>query len=201
MAELERLSAAMRPQYAAMVYVAGVLGLRWSEIAALRVRHLDFLRRKLTVEDTIAEVSGRLLAATTKTPAGRRTLSVPPFLMAILAEHLARCERRAPDALVFCAPNGGLLRATNFRNRIWAPAVEASGLDGLTFHGLRHVATSLMVDAGEHPRVIQYRLGHSTSRLALELYAHVSDSADQLVATHLEEMFGNRQKGATAEER
>ena len=54
--DLDRLAAAMRPEFRPVVYVAGVLGLRWSEIAGLRVRHLDFLRRTLAVTETIAEV-------------------------------------------------------------------------------------------------------------------------------------------------
>lgn len=37
-----------------MVYVAGVVGLRWSEVAGLRVGRLDFLRRTLTVAETLA---------------------------------------------------------------------------------------------------------------------------------------------------
>jgi integrase len=187
--DLERLAAGMRPEYRPIVYVAGVLGLRWSEIAGLRVGHLDFLRRTLTVSETVAEVSGRLLQAATKSKASQRTLSVPPFLMAMLAEHLADRGRPGPDELIFTAPAGGPLRIANFRLRVWAPAVQAAGLDDLTFHGLRHVAASFMVGSGEHPRVIQHRLGHSTARLSLELYAHVSETADRDAAAHLNDLF------------
>lgn len=105
--DLERLASGMRPEYRPVVYVAGVLGLRWSEVAGLRVRHLDFLRRTLTVSETITEVNGKLLPASTKSAAGRRTLAVPPFLMATLAEHLAARGRPGPDELIFIAPAGG----------------------------------------------------------------------------------------------
>jgi hypothetical protein len=40
-----------------MVYLAGVLGLRWSEVIGPRVRDLDFLGRTLTVAQTIARGS------------------------------------------------------------------------------------------------------------------------------------------------
>lgn len=196
--DLECLAAAMRPEFRPVVYVAGLLGLRWSEITGLRVRHLDFLRRTVTVAETVAEVSGRLQPAATKSPSSRRTLSVPPFLMDMLAEHLAASGRPAPEDLVFTAPAGGPLRAANFRLRVWAPAVESARLGDLTFHGLRHAAASFMVGAGEHPRVIQRRLGHSTARLSLELYAHVSEAADREAATHLERLFtgaGDRRAG------
>jgi integrase len=90
---------------------------------------------------------------------------------------------------IFTGPKGGMLRRT-FAARVFVPAVRRTGLDEtLTFHGLRHLAARLMVEAGEHPRVIQQRLGHATSRLSMELYAHVPEAADRNVATHLDPQF------------
>ena len=187
--DLQRLAQALPVEYQPMVYLGGVMGLRWSEVAGLRVKHIDFLNRTLSVEETLAEVNGRLLVEAPKSRAGGRVLSVPPFIVALLAEHLARRERPGPDELVFVARRGGPVRATNFRERIWHPAAKAVGFERLTFHGLRHVATSLMVDSGEHPRVIQYRLGHATPSLSMGLYTHVSTEADRGVSAHLESMF------------
>src|ERR1700691_3628192 len=99
---------------------------------------------------------------------------MPGFIMKLLSQQLARRGLDGSDmeAYVFAAPKGGPLRSSNYRNRIWDPAVTKVGLTGLTLHGLRHSATALMVDAQLHPRVIQHRLGPSTSRLSMELYAH-----------------------------
>lgn len=46
-------------------------GLRWGELVALKPRHIDFLRRTLTVEETIVEVSRR------HSPTGQRYLTKP----------------------------------------------------------------------------------------------------------------------------
>jgi integrase len=118
---------------------------------------------------------------------------VPAFLIEEPAGHVAaHSTRSGPDDLLFTGPKGGLLRRS-FAARIFAPAVRRAGLDAaLTFHGLRHVAASLMVQAGEHPRVIQQRLGHATSRLSMELYAHVPEAADREVAAHLDAQFSIR---------
>jgi hypothetical protein len=43
-----------------------------------------------------------------------------------------------------------------------------------------------MVEQGEHPRVIQARLGHATTRPSMELYAHVPEATDRDVAVHLD---------------
>jgi integrase len=189
--DLKRLESAMPEQYEVMVPLGGVLGLRWSEVVALRVGRIDFLRSTITIAEAAPEVDGRPTPGNPKSKAGNRTIAVPPFVMDQLAQHLARRGLSAAhaDALVFVSPGGGLLRASNFRNRVWGPAIRAAGLDGLTFHGLRHVATSLMVETGEHPRVVQHRLGHSTASLSMELYAHVSDDADRAAARRLEELF------------
>jgi integrase len=191
--DLERLAAAVPARYRALVLVAGVAGLRWGEAVGLRVKDIDFLRRTITVAQVVEEVAGHLeLVAEAKTTASLRTLTAPQFLVDELAHHLAShraAARDAPEALVFVGPRGGVLRR-RFGERVLAPAVKRAGLDtSLTFHALRHVAITAMVDAGVHPRVMQGRAGHATSKLTLELYAHVPQAADRLAADALQEHF------------
>jgi Phage integrase family len=76
--------------------------------------------------------------------------------------HLVHRGRPDADALVFVAPEGGPLRRSKFRTRVFDPAVRRAGLDGLTFHGLRHTAAGLMIEAGAHIEAIKQRLGHSS---------------------------------------
>lgn len=186
MEEILRLADAIGDRYRALLLVGAIVGLRWSEAIGLRVRDVDFLRRTLTVSQTISEVEGRLAVAATKSRKSCRTMSVPQFVVDELAQHAARFGRSGDD-LVFVGPKGGALRRS-FASRTFGPAVAAAGLDDrVTFHGLRHVAASLMVEAGVHPRVIQQRLGHATARLSMELYAHVPEAADRDVAQKLEE--------------
>ena len=79
--ELSHLAEAMPPTFRALVLTAGLLGLRWSEAAGLRVRDVDFLHRAIPVHQTLAEVGGIVEVAPTKSRASRRTLSAPPFLI------------------------------------------------------------------------------------------------------------------------
>lgn len=80
--ELQRLADAVPLRYRALVLVAGVLGLRWSEAIGLRVVGVDFLRRTLTVAQTVEEVAGRVrVVDLTNTDASRRTMSVPGVLI------------------------------------------------------------------------------------------------------------------------
>lgn len=189
--ELAHLAAELPERYRLAVWLAGVLGLRWSEVAGLRVGRVNLLARTITVTETMAEVGGRLTpVATTKSQAGCRTLVMPEFLVAMIAEHLAKMGLTAAnrEALVITGPKGGALRRS-FEGRHFLPAAQRAGLENLTFHGLRHVAASFLVEDDEHPRVIQHRLGHATARLSMELYSHVPEPADRAAAENLEARF------------
>ena len=126
-----------------------------------------------------------------KTPASRRTVAIPVFLVDLLAGHLSHVDRRDPNDLMFTAPEGGPLRRSLFRQRVWLPAVERPGLKGLTFHGLRHSAAGLMIELGAHPRIMQARLGHSSIRTTLDVYGHVLPAADEAVTSALDELFAS----------
>ena len=82
--QLEALADAAGPGRVA-VLVLGYCGLRWSELAALRVRNFDLLRRRVLVEEAVTEVDGsRLVWGTPKTH-GRRSVPLPRFLVDELA--------------------------------------------------------------------------------------------------------------------
>jgi integrase len=169
-----------------MAYLAGVLGLRWSEVAGLRVGRIDFRRETLEIAETCAEVSGRVVFAPVKTRSSRRTLNVPPFVVSMLTDHLASRGGPGPDELVFVAPEGGPLRRSTFRTRVFDPAVKRADLDGLTFHGLRHTAAGLLIEAGAHIETIKQRLGHSSIRVTSDVYGSLLPSVDEGVTTALE---------------
>lgn len=94
----------------------------------------------------------------------RRTFAIPQRVIGELAGHLERTGRMSPDELVLQAANGGPVRATNFRLRIYGPAVRRAGLEGLTFHRLRHSAGHMLRELGVPLEVIQQRLGHASIR-------------------------------------
>jgi integrase len=196
--ELTGLAAAMPKEYRPMVYLAGVLGLRWSEVAGLRVGRVDFLRRSLAVVETIAEVNGKLMFADVKSPTSRRNLSLPGFLIEMLAEHLAARGRPDPGDLVFLAPAGGPPRRSTFRTRVFVPAAEAVGLKGLTFHGLRHTSAGLMVEAGAHIETMKQRLGHSSIRVTSDVYGSVLPAVEDELTTALDARF-SESRGLSAD--
>ena len=56
-----------------------------------------------------------------------RQVGIPGFLVELLVEHLITVPDD-PDALVFTSPDGKPLSNSNFRNRVWLPALDAAVL-------------------------------------------------------------------------
>ncbi|MCH7670112.1 MAG: site-specific integrase [Acidobacteria bacterium] len=168
-AETMALAEAIDERYRAMVLTAAYTGLRFGELAALRTERFDALRRTLRVEESLAEMEGQFLIKPPKLDASRRTVSVPSFVAEEMARHLA--AHADETDLIFGAPAGGPIRRTNFRRRIWLPAVRASVGDPCTFHDLRHTHAALFIAQGKHPKVIQERLGHASIKTTRHIRA------------------------------
>lgn len=181
-AQLHQLADAVGPSWRCLIYLGGAMGLRFGEAAALRRSDIDLQSAELTVQRTVTESAGRISFGPPKTQAAIRTLAIPEPLVTELAKHLAHNRNEALDALVFSDLNGGAIRRSNFGKRVLAPASADVGLQGVTFHGLRHSAATQWIANGVDARTVQFRLGHSDPRLVLKLYAHASSQADRAAA-------------------
>ena len=190
--ELAALADELGPDYAPLVYLGAVLGLRWGECAGLRVGRIDFDRSTLTVAEQITRGEhGEPRSGPPKSGAGNRTLSVPAPLVDLLAAHLTRRGLTSADTdeFVLAMPEGGPLVYQNFRNRQWLPACRAVGLDGLGFHDLRRLNATGLVMEGVDIKTAQSRLGHSDPRLTLAVYAQSTTDADRAAADRLGTRF------------
>jgi integrase len=135
----------------------------------------------------VSEVGGKLFVGPTKTGA-RRTITLPPFLRDLLAEHLSAYPS-ASDRYVFRAPEGGPLRPRNFRARAWDGAVKAAGVAPLRIHDLRHTTAALLIAQGAHVKEIVERLGHSSPVVTMTVYAHILPSLEERLAEGLERTY------------
>jgi integrase len=188
-AEVALLAEAIGPRYQALVLVGAYGGLRVGELAALRRRRVDLLRGTVEVVESTTEVEGRLHVGPPKTRAGRRTVGLPRRVVDALKGQLAAYVDPDPDALVFTAPQGGPLRVSAFRARVWRPAVAAAGLDGLRIHDLRHTAVALWIAAGASPREVATRAGHASVRTVLDVYGHLYPESDATLRGRLDDLI------------
>jgi integrase len=191
--DLAAMAQSLGSRLAPMIYVGAVLGLRWGEVAGLRVGRIDFARYRLTVAEQVTRgKGGATVIEAPKSDAGRRTLSIPPPLAEMLRDHLLFMGLDPfgdAEALVFSSPNGQPLEYSDWRRRVWVPAMERVGLGKVGFHDLRRLNATAMVLDGTDVKTAQTRLGHSDPRLTLAIYAQATTEGDRLASDRLGARF------------
>jgi integrase len=171
-------------RYRLPVLLAVFCSLRWGELAALRRKHIDVAACLVRVEAAVVELTnGALVTGPPKSASGVRWVSIPPFLLPDVIEHLEQFTGAADDQLVFTGPKGAQLRRSNF-TRQWRKALAAAGMTGIHFHDLRHAGNTLAGEAGASLRELMDRMGHSTTRAAL-IYQHRTSLRDKMIADEI----------------
>ena len=190
-------------RYGSLVLLLGTSGLRWGEVAALRVGDIDFQRRTVLIHQNAT-------GGTTATPKGgaHRTVAIAPFVLDELA------------SIVQAKNNGDLIWPSKAGGYLKPPATHDSWLSGavkrcqgasaaarsaeiastgepttpvfprITAHDLRHTAASLSIAAGANVKVIQRMLGHKSAAMTLDVYADLFDDDLTAVADRLDVSVG-----------
>ncbi len=191
-AEYAAILDALPQRHRLMVETAINTGLRWGELIALKPHHLDLATRKLSVEETIVEVS------TKNSPTGQRmltkpypkdsephTLGLPSDLVGQLADWITDRRLRSGD-LLFATREGTPLSRNTFRTRVWRSAVAASGVDfDVRVHDLRHAHASWLLGGGSDLKSVMDRMGHAQITTT-QKYLHTLPDADQKNLTALD---------------
>jgi integrase len=184
-AEYTALIAAIPDGYQLLVETAIETGMRWGELIALKPRHIDFLRKTITVQDTIIEVSKkhsptgqRYVAKPYPKDNEARTFAVRHDWLNAVAEHIKR-NGLGRDDLLFTTTAGTPISRNTFRTRVWQPAVKASGVDfDVRMHDLRHAHASWLLAGGSDLKSVMDRLGHAHIQTT-QKYLHALAEADQ----------------------
>ena len=184
--EIDRLADIIERRFRALVLLGGYCGTRWGEAAGLAVSRVDLLHRRITIDQALTEVDGVLSLSPPKTKSSVRRIALPQFMIEEIEEHLATFAP-GPNGVLVTTNDGFLLRRSNFRRRIWLPAVAAADLSPLPFHALRHSHAALLIAQGEHPKVIADRLGHASPNVTNAIYSHLFDGLDDLAAERLDQ--------------
>jgi integrase len=164
-----------------LVLALAYCGVRWGEAVALRVRDVEFLRRRLSVSENAVQLGVDHAVGPTK---GRKARSVPvPGF--VLDELSVQCRGKSPDELVFAGPDGKYLPRPKSADGRFASAVRKAGAHAITPHDLRHTCASLAISAGVNVLALQRMLGHTSAKVTLDTYADLFDDDLDAVAVWL----------------
>lgn len=167
-----------------MILFLAYTGLRWGEMAALRVMYLNIPKHRVNVDQAVTEVGRELVYGTPKNHS-RRSVRLPSFLDDLLE---ARSAGKKSTDFVFTAPAGGALRNHNWRRRRFEPAMQDflevyPDTVRLTPHDLRHTAASLAISAGANVKAVQKMLGHTSAAMTLDVYDDDLDAVGEALSS------------------
>ena len=179
-------------------YVAAMTGARRGEVLALKMSDIDFTNKRMAIRRTLSCVGYKLEVTKPKTKKSTRSMDLDEKTIAMLQEHhrqqaeewLANGRSGARPSLLF-ARNGSFIHPDRF-SKVFRNLVARSGLPVLRLHDLRHTHASLLLLAGQHPKVVQERLGHSSITVTMDLYSHLMPGLQQTAAAELSAMVFGR---------
>jgi integrase len=179
-------------------------GARRNELLALTWQDIDLAAGTVTIAGSLLQRGGVICLTVTKTRAGKRTIALPPGMIAELRQ--ARAEAGAL-ALAAGRPIGSLpvlpdtdgvswwspMAATQAAKR----ALAAAHLPG-SLHGLRHAHATALLQARVNPRAVQQRLGHANISTTLGTYAHAMPGDDDAAIAAISAAIGGTSAGGTS---
>jgi integrase len=160
--ELTGLAASLDGDYRDIVLTLGLTGIRWGELAALRVRDVQMVPFPALRISRSKSDRGAL-----KTTKSGKSRTVP--VMALAWEVIApRLKGKDPEALVFPGKLCGYRLNSNFHRDVKWSSVGR----GRSIHDLRHTAATYWISQGVDLKSVQAWLGHSSAKLTADTYAH-----------------------------
>lgn len=174
-------------RYTGLVMFLAGTGARWGEATAVTWGdlNLDGIQPTVRIEKAWKKgTNGRAVLKQPKSKKSRRTISLPPDVIAALGP-----TGPASD-LIFPSRAGTNIRSTSFRNSVWLPALaraqdavrcEMEGVALLTksptVHDLRHTHASWLIADGTPLPFVQARLGHESINTTVNIYGHLQPDA------------------------
>jgi integrase len=185
------LAAIRGDRYEALYELALFCGLRSGEIYALKWADVDLKKRTVRISRIASEVSGKpVVHERTKTEASAATVPMLKRVAEALRDHRKKTMKDVSDAAIanhdiFAAPEGGLLRRSNFQRRHYFPLLKRAKIPRVRFHLLRKALGTLLASSGAHPKVTQSILRHESEKTSLRFYTDlppkmVSDAIGEL---------------------
>lgn len=193
-------TAAAGDRLEALYVLAVTCGMREGELFGLRWKDLDLEKRMLQVRQTVSWATNTPTFGEPKTAKSRRRIELTQLAIAALVAHrkAQKLERIRNAAewqdldLVFTNEVGGPLHPSNMTIRSYRPLLERAGLPRIRFHELRHTAASIALANGVPTKIVSEMLGHASTSITDDIYAHVTPTMQRATAKMFDEVLAAR---------
>lgn len=179
-------------RYYPLYYLALETGLRRGEILGLKWNNVDLQNRVIYVRESLVLSNGKLIHQSVKSDSSKRSVALGKSIAEMLKFHRKKQQKelevfqKDTENYVFLSQEGSPVYPSSLR-RHFNNTIQKLGISKIRFHDLRHYHATNLLEKGVHPKIVQERLGHSSIKITLDLYSHVSMNMQKDVIDRLEE--------------
>jgi integrase len=191
------LAVADADEQAAFWRLSLLTGMRRGELLGLKWDDLDLAKGALAVRRSLSRgEKGSFEPGAPKTASGRRAVALPSSATEALRAHRARQLAHRLEVggayqdqgYVFTSAEGHPLHPNSVAYK-FARLTARAKLPRVRLHDLRHTSATLSLTNGEHPKIVQERLGHSGIAITLDRYSHVTMDMQRAAAERLDALL------------
>ncbi len=189
-------------QHHPVTYVATQLaistGMRRGELCGLTWNDFDEERHMLRVVRSRQRRNGVDIVGAPKTAASIRQIPIGNQVIQLLRDwnnlHQQHTQERGVpwnnDDFILQRIDGFIIDPMTL-SRDFRKAIIDLQLPEMSFHDLRHLHATMLLEAGFPAKVVQERLGHSSITMTMNTYSHVTETMQEKAVEKLEEALKN----------
>lgn len=199
---LEYLKRIDNKKYYIFFLLAIYTGMRRGELLALTWKDIDFINKRIFITKALTKTDEGLAVDSPKTKSSYRSISISNFVIEQL-EIYHKYQKMiffrfgmkiGEESFVFCGKTPLSPLHLDAPHQFMKIHYNRAGVPRIRIHDLRHTHATLMLEAGEHPKIVQDRLGHSSVQMTLDKYSHVTQNMQQNAADNFENIINNQHK-------
>lgn len=198
----EEMSKSSNPQTQRIKLILEFLfltGLRYCELAALKVENYDTDNKVISIESDIdySEGISKKRHVTTKTLSSYRRVPLTGRAIDIIEQIISENQRNisygySDYGYIFTSRTGNPWSISGI-NRSFRNFGKRTGLDKqFSCHCMRHSHISLLAELEVSQKAVMQRVGHSSSRITNEIYTHVTPKMNQKLLEKLNSFSGQK---------
>ena len=196
MSYMEKLSNKKYSYYFDYVLYSVLLatGCRFGEAIALTWSDIDFENATININKNYNRLVD--IVGTPKSKAGFRVISIDQKTVNLLRLYKNRQRQLFTDVsseapeVVFATPTRKY-QNTAIRQESLDRRLKEIDCPRFTFHAFRHTHASLLLNAGISYKELQYRLGHATLAMTMDIYSHLSKDKEKEAVSYYEKAINS----------
>lgn len=190
----------LRKSYYVVVVLALTTGMRQGEIFGLKWENISFSKKSLyVVNNMVTSAENGEMLDSPKTVTSKRNILLPQRTLEVLQQwqiYQKKYEEKwsgiynNSNNLVFTNSYGNMVSITNFTKRYFRKMLRAANInDDVTFHTLRHTHATQLLKHGVNIKVVSERLGHSSTSVTMNIYAHALPDMQESAINELNKIY------------